>query len=525
MELPHISSTTIALPAIFALLFFLYALFTIFSAHRKRLPPQPRGAWPVIGHLPLLSGKEPHHTALGKLADVYGPIFMLRLGAHRTLIVSGWEVARECLTVNDKAFASRPKFAAAQLLGYDYAMFALSPYGSHWSHLRKIATLELLANHRLEKLQHIPRSEVQISIEKLHQFCKSNNGGNKALMEMETWFGEMALNTIFRMVVGKRFTTAFEGSGGAEYRHALEDFFNLFTAFVPSDLFAFLKWFDFGGHKKAMKKTAKVLDKMLDKWLAEHRERRNSGEVTPEEQDFMHVMLSFIDNEEFPGYDADTVIKSTCLALILGGFHTTTTEMTWALSLLLNREEAYEKVQEELDEHVGRDRVVKESDLKILIYLQAVVKETLRMYPAAQLSVPHESTEDCTIAGYHIPAKTRLWVNLYKLQRDPSVWENPDQFCPERFLTTQKNFDVKGQNPQLIPFGAGRRICPAMIFALQVLHLSFARLLHEFEIRRPSEEPLDMEETAALNITKKVPLRVILTPRLSYEVCEFSSRV
>ncbi|XP_022940482.1 cytochrome P450 CYP82D47-like isoform X3 [Cucurbita moschata] len=520
MELPHISSTTIALPAIFALLFFLYALFTIFSAHRKRLPPQPRGAWPVIGHLPLLSGKEPHHTALGKLADVYGPIFMLRLGAHRTLIVSGWEVARECLTVNDKAFASRPKFAAAQLLGYDYAMFALSPYGSHWSHLRKIATLELLANHRLEKLQHIPRSEVQISIEKLHQFCKSNNGGNKALMEMETWFGEMALNTIFRMVVGKRFTTAFEGSGGAEYRHALEDFFNLFTAFVPSDLFAFLKWFDFGGHKKAMKKTAKVLDKMLDKWLAEHRERRNSGEVTPEEQDFMHVMLSFIDNEEFPGYDADTVIKSTCLAMILGGFHTNTTDMIWALSLLLNRDEAYEKLQKELDEHVGRDRAVSESDVKNLIYLQAVVKETLRMYPAGPLSVPRESIEDCTVAGYHIPAKTRLWVNLYKLQRDPNVWENPNEFYPERFLTTQKNFDVKGRNPQLIPFGGGRRICPGATFSLQLLHLSLARLLHEFEIGRPSEERLDMEEIAALNVTKKIPLQVVLAPRLSTKVHE-----
>ena len=194
--------------------------------------------------------------------------------------------------------------------------------------------------------------------------------------------------------------------------------------------------------------------------------------------------------------------------------------MTWALSLLLNREQAYEKLQKELDQHVGRDRAVRESDLKNLVYLQAVVKETLRMYPAGQLSVPHESIEDCTVAGYHIPAKTRLWVNLYRLQRDPSVWENPNEFFPERFLTTQKNFDVKGRNPQLIPFGSGRRICPAVTFALQVLHLSFARLLHEFEIGRPSEEPLDMEEIAALTITKKVPLKVVLTPRLSTEVYE-----
>ncbi|XP_038897312.1 cytochrome P450 CYP82D47-like [Benincasa hispida] len=518
LPLADMSSSNLALPAIIftLLLIILYALFNSFIGGRhKRLPPQPGGAWPVIGHLPLLTGKELIHNTLGKLADTYGPIFMLRLGTNKTLVVSGWEVAKECFTTNDKIFASRPKFAAAELLGYNYAMFGTSPYGSHWRHVRKIVMLELLANHRLEKLQHISRSEVQNSIERLHELCKSNK---KALVEMETWFGDITLNTIFRMVVGKRFSTAFEGSGGEEYQNALKGFFNLFTAFVPSDLFPFLRWFDFGGYKKTMKKTAKVMDEMHDKWLREHREKRNFDGVGSEEQDLMHIMLSITKDEDFSGYDVDTVIKSTCLAMILGGFHTTTVEMVWALSLLLNNEEALKKVQSELDELVGRERQVSESDIHDLIYLQAVVKETLRLYPAAQLSVPHESIEDCTVAGYHIPAGTRLWVNLYKLQSDPNVWESPREFRPERFLAIEKNFDVKGQSPQFIPFGAGRRICPGISFATQVMQLSLARLLHEFEIKRPSEEPLNMEESVALNITKKIPLEVVLTSRLSPQI-------
>lgn len=192
--------------------------------------------------------------------------------------------------------------------------------------------------------------------------------------------------------------------------------------------------------------------------------------------------------------------------------------MVWALSLLLNNEEALNKVQFELNEQVGTEREVKESDMKNLTYLQAVVKETLRLYPGAQLSVPRESIEDCIVAGYHIPAGTRLWVNLYKLQRDPHVWESPREFNPERFLTTEKNFEVKGQSSKFIPFGAGRRICPGISFAFQVMHLSLARLLHEFEIRRPSKEPLNMEESVALNITKKIPLEVVLTPRLSPQI-------
>ncbi|XP_022137974.1 cytochrome P450 CYP82D47-like [Momordica charantia] len=515
MDFLHVSAATI-----FALLFFFYALFTIptrFVSRRKNLPPEAGGGWPVIGHLHQLSGKEPAHTTLGKMADAHGPIFMLKLGTHRALVVSGWEIARECFTTNDKKFASRPKLAAAKLLGYEYAMFGTSPYGSHWKHVRKIATLEVLANHRLEKLQHIRRSEVESSIKRLHELCVNK----KVLVEMKAWFGEVTLNTIFRMVVGKRFSTAFEGSSGEQYQKALRDFLYLFGAFVPSDSFPFLSWLDLGGYEKAMKKTAKVLDEVLEKWLTEHKQRRiSSGMEMDQGLDFMDVMLSTVKDEEFSDYDADTVTKATCLALILGGFDTTTTELTWGLSLLLNDEGALKKVQFELDEHVGRERQVEDSDMKNLIYLQAVVKETLRMYPAAPLSVPHESLEDVTVAGYYVSAGTRLLVNLHKLQRDPLVWENPNEFCPERFLTSQKNFDVKGQNPQLIPFGAGRRICPGMSFAIQAMYLILAKLLHEFDICRPSEEPLNMEESVGLNNTKKTPLQVIITPRLSVRVYE-----
>ncbi|CAK9317208.1 unnamed protein product [Citrullus colocynthis] len=131
--------------------------------------------------------------------------------------------------------------------------------------------------------------------------------------------------------------------------------------------------------------------------------------------------------------------------------------MTWTLSLLLNHEDTLRKAQLELDEQVGRERLVAESDVKKLLYLQAIVKETMPLYPTAPLAGLHEAMEDCTVVGYHIPIRTRLIVNLKKLQRDPLVWENPNEFRPERFLSTHKDFDVKEQNPQLIPFGSGSK--------------------------------------------------------------------
>ena len=204
-------------------------------------------------------------------------------------------------------------------------------------------------------------------------------------------------------------------------------------------------------------------------------------------------------------------------ALILGGTDTTTATLTWALSLLLNNHEVLRKVQQELDLQVGRERLVEESDMKHLVYFHAVIKETMRLYPAAPLSVPHESIEDCTLAGYHVPVGTRLIVNLPKLHRDPHVWSDPNEFQPERFLTSHKDVDVRGQNFEYIPFGSGRRVCPGISFALQVMQLTLATLLHAFEISTPANEPVDMTEKAGQTNLKATPLEVHLIPRLNVQ--------
>lgn len=188
--------------------------------------------------------------------------------------------------------------------------------------------------------------------------------------------------------------------------------------------------------------------------------------------------------------------------------------MTWVLANLLNNRHALERVQEELDHEVGRDRWVEDSEIERLVYLQAVIKETFRLYPSAPLLVPHESMEDCRVSGYKIPKGTRLLVNVWKLQRDPRIWSNPDEFQPERFLTTHENVDILGQNFELIPFGSGRRSCPGINWALQVMRLTIARLLQGFDLTTPLNAPVDMSEGLGATLPKATPLEVVLTPRL-----------
>lgn len=192
--------------------------------------------------------------------------------------------------------------------------------------------------------------------------------------------------------------------------------------------------------------------------------------------------------------------------------------LVWALSLLLNNRRVLLKVQDELDERVGRNRLVNETDINNLAYLHATVKEILRLYPAGPLGSGREFTGDCNLGGYHVPKGTWLIMNLWKLHRDPEVWQEPLAFRPERFLDEQVNVDVKGQHFELIPFGAGRRICPGTNFGLHMLHLVLANLLQAFDLSTEFDKKIDMTESPGLTNVKITPLDVLVAPRLSHNL-------
>ncbi|KAK7283329.1 hypothetical protein RIF29_12771 [Crotalaria pallida] len=460
-------------------------------------------------------------TIQGALADKYGPIFTIKLGSRRAVVLSNWKVAKECFTTNDLAASSRPRLVAVQQMCYDQAMFAFAPHGPYWREMRKIATLELLSNRRIDLLSHVRVFEVEASIKELFKLWndKKSDSSGQIKVEMMQWFGELTLNVVLRIIAGRRYCGADVPEANQEEAQrclkAMRGFFHLMGLFVVGDSIPWLRWLDIGGHEKAMKETARELDIMLGEWLEEHRHKRASGEVTMD-QDFTDVMLSVLDGtQDFAGYDTDTIIKATTSILISAGIDTSTATLTWAMCLLLNNPSAMREAQKELDIQVGKERTVKESDICNLVYIQAIVKETLRLNPAAPLSGPREFRDDCIIDGYHIQKGTRLITNLWKIQTDPSIWSDPLDFKPERFLITHKDVDVRGNNFELMPFGSGRRACPGISFALPTIHLALASLLQSFEISKPSDEPIDMTEIFGLTNMKATPLDVLIKPRIS----------
>ncbi|KAI3684785.1 hypothetical protein L6452_34011 [Arctium lappa] len=514
--IPLQENYNLIIPEVLAITLLLYCLSFIYNKTTTTSAPEASGAWPIIGHYKLFGASSNlPHLALASMADRYGPIFTVRLGIRRVLVVSSREIAKEIFTTHDVFVSDRPKYLAAKILGHNYASFAFAPYGSYWNGMRKIISLELLSRNRLEKLKFVQVFELENSIKNmLDLWREKRDGDGKVLVEMKAWFGELSMNIVLRMVAGKRYTATVDDEDEEEMnrrREVMREWFLYLGRFVVADALPFLGWLDLGGHEKTMKRVATELDSMVGKWLDEHRQKRASDKTS----DFMDVIMSVVGGDAFAEYDADSVIKATCMTLIINGTDTTAVALTWALSLLLNNRYALKKAQEELEMHIGKDRIVNESDIKNLVYLQAVVKETLRLYPIAFLGGPRAFSEDCTVAGYHVPKGTWLLINMWKLHRDPEIWSDPFEFRPERFMTpNHKDVDVKGRDFELIPFGAGRRSCPGIGFGLQMLHIVLATLLHTFDMSTLNGGLVDMTATAGLTNAKATPLQVLVTPRL-----------
>ncbi|GLJ19650.1 hypothetical protein SUGI_0355900 [Cryptomeria japonica] len=474
----------------------------------KAKPPQPP-SWPLFGHIPLLSGsKQPIHTILSSLSERYGPIMELRLGIHRVLLISSSDLAKECFTTNDKAFASRPLMSAGKHTGYDFKMFSLAPYGSYWRNIRKICSLQLFTANRIESFKNVRTEEISILIRSL--FESSQRDINP--VNIKSKLSDLTFNIIVRMVAGKRFSPDLCPEDFKEAQHfkqMVKEGALLAGAFDICYYLPVLKWIDPNGIVFAMKNLQKKRDVFLEKLLQDHREKRRERA-----RDFIDVLISAVDNHEIQSDNNDDVVKANALTLINAGTETSSLTIEWALSALMKDPDSMRKAQQELDTHVGRDRLMEESDIPKLKYLQAIVKETLRLHPASPLMLPHESSEACSVGGYHVPAGTQLLVNIWAIHRDAAVWDRPMEFIPERFVKSDKEIDVKGQDFELIPFGSGRRKCPGMPLALIVISHTLGRLLQSFEWFCPEGSEIDMTEGLGLSTPKSVPLEAIIKPRL-----------
>ncbi|PRQ51568.1 putative flavonoid 3'-monooxygenase [Rosa chinensis] len=367
--------------------------------------------------------------------------------------------------------------------------------------------MELFSNKHLQSHEYI-REEMSALLRGLYESSNTN-------ILLKDHFSTVSLNVISIMVLGKKYTDESKDAivSPDEFKKLLDELFLLSEVLNIGDFSPWLDFLDLQGYIKRMKALSKKLDRFLEHVLDEHIENKKAkGFVAT---DIVDVLLQLADDPDLVVKLEGHGIKGFTQDLIAGGTESSAVTVEWAISELLRKPEIFRKATEELDRVIGRERWVEERDIVHLPFIDAIAKETMRLHPVAPLLVPRLAREDCQVAGYNIPKGNRVLVSVWTIGRHPNLWDNPNEFCPERFIG--KDIDVNGQDFELLPFGSGRRMCPGYSLGIKVIQSSLANILHGFTWRllgNMKKEDLSMEENFGLSTPRKFPLVAVTESRL-----------
>ncbi|KAI7728333.1 hypothetical protein M8C21_001811 [Ambrosia artemisiifolia] len=474
-------------------------------------PPGPK-PWPIIGNLNLI-GSLPHRS-IHDLSQKYGEIMQLKFGSFNVVVGSSVEMAKVFLKTQDLNFACRPKTAAGKYTTYNYSDITWSPYGAYWRQARKMCVMELFSAKRLESYEYIRVEETNSLLKTIYKSA----GDGILLKDM---LSTVSLNVISRMVLGKRYLDESENSvvSPDEFKKMLDELFLLNGVFNIGDSIPWIDFMDLQGYIKRMKAVSKKFDRFLEHVLDEHNARRKADGEKFVATDMVDLLLQLADDPNLDVKLERHGVKAFTQDLLAGGTESSAVTVEWAISEILKKPEIFQKATEELDRVIGKNRWVQEKDMPNLPYIEAIAKETMRLHPVAPMLVPRRAREDCKVAGYDITEGTRVLVSVWSIGRDPKLWDKPEEFCPERF--TGKEIDVKGHDFELLPFGAGRRMCPGYSLGYKVIEATLANLLHGFNWKLPgtmTKDDLNMEEIFGLSTPKKFPLVTVAEPRLPLDM-------
>ncbi|MED6130392.1 hypothetical protein PIB30_000902 [Stylosanthes scabra] len=265
---------------------------------------------------------------------------------------------------------------------------------------------------------------------------------------------------------------------------------------------------DLFGYGKKLLKTLSRFDQILERIMEEHEKKKNNkcDDHEGETWDMMDVLLQVYRDPNAQERLTRTHIKGFFLDIFLAGTDTTSVALHWTMSEILNHPSVFKRLRAEIEAVVGSTTLVNESDVPKLPYLQAVVKEALRLHPSAPL-VLREAAEDCMINGYNLKRQTRTIINVYAVMRDPEAWANPEEFIPERFWEGNSLIKMSVNDVKYVPFGFGKRGCPGASLALTVINVTVASLIQCFDWRiKDGDNKVNMEEGSSFSTGLKQPL-------------------
>ncbi|XP_076915063.1 putative (S)-N-methylcoclaurine 3'-hydroxylase isozyme 2 [Bidens hawaiensis] len=482
---------------IFVVCTLIFLISTIIQTRRllsnnvKNLPPGPPRL-PIIGNLHQVGDKI--HVSLAKFAEQYGPLISLKLGTQILVVASSPEAAMGILKTQDRLLSSRVVPTAMQQESLQPHSILFSECNESWKALRKLCQVEMFSSNALEAHSKIREEHV----ERLLEFLRGKQGEiiNTRDIVFTTLF-----NTLSCVVFGKDLLDLEKEHDtyvGLK-RSLLTVLENIARIKDVGSFFPVFQRFDLQGIRKGgMKQVHSVFDFWKD--LIEERRAHMSSTTSFSEQS-----KTFLDRLLENGFSNDR-INTYVTELFIAGTNTTTTALIWAMAEIAKNQDAMRKIKEEINREIKSDKI-KMSKLSKLPYLQACVKESLRLHQPVPFLLPRRAVETCEVMNYTIPKNAQIFVNVWAIGRDPKVWDDPLSFKPERFLGS--NLDLKGQHFEFLPLGSGRRICPSFPLGSQGMELIIASLIQEFDWILPNNEEPNMDDKFLITLKKEKPLKLI----------------
>ncbi|XP_022843605.1 cytochrome P450 71A8-like [Olea europaea var. sylvestris] len=487
-------------------LFFLWFLkkFLYRPAAKKNLPPSPPKL-PILGNLHQLSALT--HRSLQSLAKKYGPLMLLHFGNKPTLIVSSADAAKEIMKTRDLIFANKPDSSVTRLLMYNGKDVAVAPYGEYWRQLKSIFVLQLLSNKRAQSFHSIREEETALLVKKVSGLV-SETSSPVNLSEM---FVSLANDVVCRAALGRKYS---EEGNGKKFLYLLREISELVAKVSVGEFIPCLSWIErVSGFKARVNKAAKEFDEFLEEIIQGSLDAGQdlSGKENGSSENFLDILTAiYKENSIGISIDKDS-IKGILVDVFVGGTDTTSTVLEWAMTELIRHPKIMNRLQNEVRGILNGKQNITDADLEKMYFLKAIIKETLRYHSSIPF-LTRIASQDVQIMGYDIAAGTMIITNNWAIGRDPESWEEPEKFQPERFLNYP--IDFRGLDFQLLPFGAGRRRCPGISFAMATIEFALANLVQKFDWKLPNGdkgEDLDITEHPGITIHRKKPLLAVAT--------------
>ncbi|CAN0908677.1 Geraniol 8-hydroxylase [Linum grandiflorum] len=465
-----------------------------------KLPPGPTRL-PIIGNLHNLGDKP--HQSLAQLAKIHGPLMSLKLGQVTTIVASSPAVAKEILQKHDQVLSNRQLSRAFCANDHQEHGMSMLPVGPKWRNLRKVCNTYLFTAQKLDSNQNLRRRKIQEFLEGVRRHSyegKAVDIGGAAF--------RASLSAMSMMVMSLDLTADASLEDVVEFKGATRGIMDESGRPNLGDFFPILGVLDLQGIQRRMTShSTKVLN--LFERIIEERLKKRKSKTYVTGNDMLDTLLDIGEGNSEAFVDQN-VIKHLFLELFVGGTDTTSSTLEWAMVELIRDPNTFAKAKKELNEIIGNDNHLQESDITRLPFLQAIIKETFRLHPAVPFLIPRKAGSDVEICGFTVPKGAQILVNAWAVGRDPTTWDNPNSFMPERFMGSE--IDVRGNGFELIPFGGGRRICPGLPLAMRMLHMMLGSLIYWFDWKlEDGVDPvsLDMEEKFGITLKKAKPLLVV----------------